>query len=98
MAMSFDHRTHVRLMKESSELAKKYRIDCGLEEKVAVEETPVIKLEHTTVQPKVEVPEEVVEEESVFDDVEPEAVEEKPSYDRDALKTLLKDKEIKFFN
>jgi hypothetical protein len=29
--LSFDHWMHVRMLKESSELARKYRIDCWLE-------------------------------------------------------------------
>lgn len=46
--LSFDHKMHVRLSKESSILAKQYRIDCGLEKaeskKVIIKkEVPVIE-------------------------------------------------------
>ena len=32
--LSFDHRTHTNLLRTSAELARKYRIDCGLEKPI----------------------------------------------------------------
>jgi hypothetical protein len=35
--LSFDHKMHVWLMQESSELARKYRVDCWIEKDINTE-------------------------------------------------------------
>ena len=72
---------HCRLMKESSVLAKQYRIDCGLESSkqkvVKVEKTPtktVVKEEIDVIIPK-----------------------EEKEYNRDDLKAILEKNEVKYF-
>ena len=80
--LSFDHKTHARLMKESSILAKQYRIDCWLEK-------PEVKQE--------DVIQENIETQDVWQEVIEESPEKK-DYSREDLKEMLITSDIKFFN
>lgn len=83
---------HCRLMKESSVLAKQYRIDCGLESSKpkAVKSTPnVVITEKTDTQPNPNIETPIIK----------ETIEEKvkPEYNRDDLKIILDKSETKYF-
>ena len=85
--LSFDHKTYTRLLRTSTELAKQYRIDCGLDMPERVEKVEDV-IEGTDTESEV-----VAETEVALEAVE----EPKKEYSRDELKELLNNAEVQYF-